>query len=357
VIEPVKLWRADPVDPVLGDADVRVSDDRIGVSVLGRPVSVPRLDFLAADSYRSCFANALSAGFSSEAQLADMDREGVDAALLFPTSGMYAIWADHIDTETSAALCRRYNDWLKSYCSAAPARLKGVALLPLQDVKASIAELRRAVEQDGHVAFVMRPNPLVARRLHDPSYDALYAAAEELGVPILVKEAIGSLLPTMGQRYRDSIFHTKAVVEPFEILLAFLSFFGANVAERFPGLRVGFIGAGAGWLAYWLERHEEHWGAMPWGLDCASTSPADLLFPEQGFVAMDPWESTVVDVAADVDVGCLVWGSHYPQPDAMGAFPDAVDKLLRAEGLPEDAKRKVLWENAARLFRLREAGT
>jgi len=107
VIEPADLWQKGLEEPARSRA--AVATGAAGASVMGRPVSRPRFDFLSAEAYRACFASAIAAGFGSEANLADMDREGTDAALMFPTAGMYAVWADHLDAETSTALCRAYN--------------------------------------------------------------------------------------------------------------------------------------------------------------------------------------------------------------------------------------------------------
>ena len=199
----------------------------------------------------------------------------------------------------------------------------------------------------------MRPNPLLKRYLHAPVYDRLYAATQSLGVPVIVKEIMGSVLPEIGaERYPASLYEAKNVVDPFEVMLAFLSFFGANVAERFPDLKVGFAGAGAGWLPFWLERHEEHWGGVPFGNDCPSTLPADWLFPKQGFVVADPWETTVPEVVELVDDGCVLWGSFYPLPEAVTTFPNGAEKLVNDNRLAREAKERVLWGNAAELFRV-----
>src|SRR5579863_445244 len=81
------------------------------------------------------------------ARLVDMDAEGIDAAVLYPTIGL-GFWG--IAEPTAAvAVARAYNDWLAGYCSAAPTRLYGAAMVPFQDIGAAIAELRRAREDLG----------------------------------------------------------------------------------------------------------------------------------------------------------------------------------------------------------------
>jgi hypothetical protein len=58
------------------------------------------------------FADAIAHGFDPASNLRDMDREGVDAGVHFPTLGLYIMWADHIEPALSAAICRAYNNWL-----------------------------------------------------------------------------------------------------------------------------------------------------------------------------------------------------------------------------------------------------
>src|SRR5829696_5304745 len=74
-------------------------------------------------------------------QLADMDAEGIDIAVLFPTGGL-SIGCVR-ETERAVALARAYNDWLAEFCAAAPERIKGVGIVALQAPEAAVAELER----------------------------------------------------------------------------------------------------------------------------------------------------------------------------------------------------------------------
>ena len=195
VVEPSDLWDNRIEKPYTGSHAVQVDLGQGSVLVSGRPVVKPRPNVMAHRFYQEAYKDAIQAGFTAESNLRDMDKEGVDVAILLPTVGLYAIWSDHIEGGLAAAMCRAYNDWLGEYCQADPARLKGVALLPLQDPGAAVTELRRAVQDLGLVAGFMRPNPLVGRKLHDPAYDVLYGEAQSLEVPILVSEMGGSVPP------------------------------------------------------------------------------------------------------------------------------------------------------------------
>ena len=350
VIEPADLWDQWLEQPFKGQGLVQVDAGRSSILVKGREVTRARPDFLAAPEYRRIFAGATAAGFSPASHLADMDREGVDVGILLPTAGMYALWADHIDLALAGAMARAYNNWLHDFCSADRARLRAVALIPLQGVDDAIAELLRAVTDLGCVAAFMRPNPVVNRKLHDPGYDPLYAEAERLGVPILLHESSGSVLRQMGTDRYESAYEREAVLDPFEMMLALMSFMGHNVLERFPDLKVGYLGAGSGWVPFWLERVDEHWGG-PFGTEAPSTQAPSILFQRQGFVSVEPGERTTPEVVELLGDDCFVWGSQYPHPE-LADFPNEVDSLAGDAMLSDEVKGKILGGNAARFFNI-----
>ena len=82
-------------------------------------------------------AEAQPGGSDPVARLADMDAEGIDQAVLYPTIGLY--FSAVADPAAAVALARAYNDWLAGYCAADPRRLFGAAMLPLQDPAAAAA--------------------------------------------------------------------------------------------------------------------------------------------------------------------------------------------------------------------------
>jgi len=107
------------------------------------------------------------------ARVQDLDVEGIDAAVLYPTIGL-GFWGLR-DARAATALARAYNDWLASYCAAAPGRLFAAAMVPFQDVDAAVAELHRA-RALGCVAAFVRPNPCAGRSIAAPENDAFWRA-------------------------------------------------------------------------------------------------------------------------------------------------------------------------------------
>src|SRR5256885_16116068 len=109
-----------------------------------------------------------------------MEEGGLDTTVLYPTAGLGIGWVREPDF--AVALCRAYNNFLHQEFLAVSPRLKGVALLPFQDVPEAVKELRRAVTDLGMVgAFA----PAVGLRLPlgHPEFHPIYAEAERLGSP------------------------------------------------------------------------------------------------------------------------------------------------------------------------------
>jgi predicted TIM-barrel fold metal-dependent hydrolase len=208
--------------------------------------------------YRSVFSDGVAHGFDPASNLRDMDREGVDVAVLFPTLGLYIIWDDEIEPGISAAICRAYNNWLAEYCSHNRVRLKGVALIPLHDTRLAVEELRRAKNELGLSGIFWRPNRLKGRTFGHPDYFPIYEVASELEVPVCVHEGARTVMAQAGSD-RYSPFGRHVACHPLEQMLAALTFSADGVLERFPELKVAQLEAGCGWLPYWLERMDEHW--------------------------------------------------------------------------------------------------
>src|ERR1051325_1613774 len=75
-----------------------------------------------------------------EVQLADMDAEGISAQVIFPSRGLSLNFEKQ--TQLAVNVASAYNDWLADFCSTNPRRLKGGAVVALQDVDGGLKEAR-----------------------------------------------------------------------------------------------------------------------------------------------------------------------------------------------------------------------
>jgi predicted TIM-barrel fold metal-dependent hydrolase len=316
---------------------------------------------------RDRFADAHAAGFSAAANLTDMDREGVDVAILSPTAGLYVIWGEEVAADLAVAIARAYNDWLADYCRTEAARLKGLALLPLQDPAAAAAELRRAVAELGFAGGIVRANPLPGRPLEADAYDPVYAAAAELGVPIAVAGGPGARLPEIGVESPvglpglpplapplvrfDNPYARYAITSLFEQLGASLAFVGKAVLERHPGLKVVFLDGGATWTPWWLDRMDEHWENYVFGREAPTFRKPSDDFHLGAYLVARAHEGALPETVEALGDECLLWGSAYPRAE-LAEFPNEVESFVARADLPDLVKRRMLWDNPARVFGL-----
>jgi predicted TIM-barrel fold metal-dependent hydrolase len=353
VVEPMGAWEGLPED-----IRPRISTDRSGyehvvvgdTEILAVPLgnlARPGSTFDDPTSFRP-LAEALPGGWDPVARLRDMDAEGIDQAVLYPTIGLYFSVVD--DPAAATALAAAYNDWLAAYCATDPRRLFGAAMLPLQDPAAAARELRRAVSRLGFVAGFVRPNPCRGRSLSDRAYDAVWGAAEELDVPIGIHEGSSVIVPTLGsdRPFNPLVLH--AVSHPFEEMLACAELIAFGVLERHPGLRCIFLEASGGWVPFWLERLDEQ--AESFGGFCPGMTlrPSEY-FARQCAVSFEIDERTLPVLAPYVGDTRIVWGSDYPHHDAT--FPGAVDTIRATVApCPTAVQAKILGVNARRIYRL-----
>jgi len=308
--------------------------------------------FASSKRWRETFADALAAGFDPASNLRDMDREGIDMSVLFPTLGLYIMWRDNLDPELSAAICRAYNTWLAEYCSTNGSRLYGVALIPLQDPARAVTELRYAKEKLGLVGVFWRPNKLCGRTLSSPDYFPIYEVAADLGVAICVHEGARTVLPQAGSD-RYSEFGRHIACHPLEQMLACLNFCADGVLERFPRLKVAHLESGCGWVPFWLERMDEHWEHGSQGSARTTKEKPSVYFKRQCWVSCEAGEELVRCFVEHVGADTLTVATDYPHSDAVGKFPDlTVGALSGNSSFTTEARRKILWDNPIRLYGL-----
>lgn len=283
-----------------------------------------------------------------QARLKDMDLEGIECAMLFPSAALYL---PSVEEEAyAAALCRAYNNWLFDYRRADPRRLLAVAVIPMQEIQAAVAETRRAVLELGAKGIFVRPNPVKGRMLDDPYYDPLYRTLQELRVPLMVHEGSGAYLPTAGvDRFPGQWFFTHTISHPFEQMLASLSLIGNGALERFPELKVVFLESGAGWLPYWLWRMDEHYELLPFQAPWLKMKPSDY-FRRQCYVSCEVDEDHLGATVQALGADHVLFASDYPHWDAT--FPGAPKALLDRPDLGSEDKRKIIGENALRILRI-----
>ncbi|TMB20704.1 MAG: amidohydrolase [Deltaproteobacteria bacterium] len=295
------------------------------------------------------YAELMPGGTDPRQRLRDMDREGIDVAVLYPSVGLFLEAIE--DAALAEACCRVYNDWLADYCRTDPRRLIGIAGLPLQDVGAAVREVRRAVGELGMRGVFVRPNPCRGRALHDRCFDPLWAAIAEAGVPVGLHPSGAGDLPGALQGLRlDAPIMGHPSIFFIDDLIGFSHLVCGGVLERHPRLTVAVLEAGGGWLAHWFDRFDHFAHVYGWMAPELGLRPSEY-FKRQCYISFDPDETTLPLLAPVIGEDRIVWASDYPHLDATypGVVRELEEQLAR---LPPAAREKVRGGNAARLYGL-----
>ena len=297
------------------------------------------------------FEVAQAQGFDAASTLTAMDIEGIDVAVMYGTRGRQVLSHDNLPPDYAAALARAYNNWTHDYCAHNPMRLKFAGQVAMHDIPSAVSEARRCVTELGSVAIIGTPNPVNGQHLHDEACEPLWAEIERLGVPVgFHPTGETSLREDAGRRYvGHTNFHpiAHAIRNPVELMGAIASMTTGGVLERHPGLCCAFLEGTAGWLYWWLWRLDDQWEKFGPGCERQLTLPPSEYFKRQCYLALDADEEPAVDVVKKLGADYFVVSTDYPHPD--GAFPEAIKEFL-ALSLNDAARRKILWDNCARLY-------
>lgn len=278
-------------------------------------------------------------------QLADMDREGIDVQVIFPSQ--LSISAE-TDTARAVDWVRAYNDWLAEFCSVNPQRLKGAATVALQDVGVAIAEVRRAVETLGHVT-VMMPTNVLDRDIGRPEFWPFYEEVERLGIPLAVHGGINAATRMHGRF--DKFISVHSLSFPFECMTAVVGLVFAGVPERFPKLKIAIMEGCCGWLPFLMDRMDEEFEKQGWrDAPLLQRKPSEYLASEQFSYSVEIEESMVPVVIERIGAERLLWASDYPHWDT--SWPHSVSKFLEREDISDADKRLIMGDNPARLYGL-----
>ena len=297
-------------------------------------------------SHRTPYAEGKKGGFDPHARIQDMDTDGIDAAFLYPSLGLFL--GAIKDSDFSAAACRAYNRWLADYCKPYPERLFGAAMLPMQTVEGAVQEMHYAAKELGFRCGFIRPNPYNGRVLHNPEYDVLWSAAQEIGFSIGIHGGSESGQPTLAmERFTEGLAVRHCVAHTFEMMAAATSLIMCGVCDRFPQLKIAFLESGGGWMAGWLDRMDRHFDDVGMNDTGLSTRPSEI-FRRQCFISFEPVEGTLKYLADYLGSDNILWATDYPHADG---FPDAANMIKRM-GLPPQTLANVLAEGAKRYYGL-----
>lgn len=282
-----------------------------------------------------------------KARLGDLALEGIDVQLIYGSLGL-AVSALQ-DKDFGAAMSRACNNYYADFCSVSPERLRCMATLPLQDIPASVEEIRRCVKELGLRGISLPPN-VNGKNLDHPDFYPIYEEAQKLNLPISIHWGNGAYLTAAGTERFDTHFMTHAVGHTFEQMIAVACIVCGGITELFPKLRFLFLEAGCGWLPYWIERLHEHYERRTAEVPLMKKDPYEYIADGNCFFTTEPDEKMLPAVLKVMGDDIILFGSDYPHTDSK--FPHSVKWVRERTDISEESKDKILTKNGARFVGL-----
>lgn len=264
-----------------------------------------------------------------------LEQGNIAAAVVYPTRFMHIGQVGM--AEFAVDLSRAYNDYLYDRFLRHEPRLKGIAVLPLQDVDAAVAELRRAIKEHGMVGGVL-PADGLPRPLGHRDFHPLYEEANRLGCMLAVHSQ-NSLRNNDLFLWRDEAA-TLAHVWPQ--MRQFTNLMFSGLLGKYPDLRMAFLEAGCGWVPYLISKMEARMGEL--------VRPLKLIERGQIYFQCGEEMTTNRDLELLGDQ-CLFWASDFPH-EGIVDMSKAVEEFLSRDDIPASSKKKISCDNAKKLYGL-----
>ena len=277
------------------------------------------------------WADVPEGAYDPAVRSAELDREGMEAELLYTTHGLGLFGVK--DHEFRDACMRAFNDWLAEHCSGAPKRLFGVAMITTEDIDHSVAELERCVEAGLRGAMVSIGQES-GESYGDPRFEKFWSAAESLGVPIsLHVAATETSWKNTGSQFVDFA----CVFTP--TMYAITSMIYSGLFDRHRRLKVLSVENDASWPLAVLERMDDRWvhdklwaPATGHAANITSERTPSQIFHEHVACTFIRDRTAIVNREI-IGRENLMWGADFPHFD--GAWPDCAARLERQfDGVP-----------------------
>jgi predicted TIM-barrel fold metal-dependent hydrolase len=308
------------------------------------------------------FEEAELGGWDAAARLTVMDAHGIAAQLLYPNLlGFFGFAFMELEPALGVACVQAFNDFQVEWCSEDPKRLIPLAFLPFWDVEASVAELQRCAEL-GFRGFNWGHDfeKVGLPALRDDHWDPVMELAQEMEMPVSFHIGFGNTTEAELNQWatvkEDTSFAQMSVLFFLGNAAVITDLCMGGICERFPRLNFVSVESGFGYVPYLLE-------AMDWMYknNRGSVARRGLPLPSEYFrrqVYATFWFEENVDRLIDLLPDNVMFESDYPHPTSLSPGPGSVAadaKTTIANNLasiPEDIRRRVLHDTAARIYKL-----
>ena len=292
-------------------------------------------------------------GYDPHAMIKENEEDGVWGSCLQPSQGLF--WYRLADSELLSAICGAYNDWITDFCKPYPERLKGIGMLNVDDVDEACQELERC-KKLGLVGVFIPVSPLPDKPYRHPVYERLWWTAQDADMPLLMHIATNRA-GVPGCEFTINVGELTGAgrsTTDHWVRYSLSAMLFAGVFDRYPRLTVGSVEHEAAWIPPWLKQMDFTYRERP-------------VFTKgwksrEGMLPSDYWRRNMfvefmeddlgIEMRKHIGVETMLWGSDFPH--AESTWPKSQNFLEHIfAGVPEEDRRKITSDNAAKLFGFR----
>jgi predicted TIM-barrel fold metal-dependent hydrolase len=328
--------------------------DGMQVGTLGAVMQAgQRFEDPSAIDFLGVWEDVRKGAYDASKMLAENEEDGIWGSCLQPSQGLF--WYRLPDSALLSEICRIYNDWIFDFCKANPERLKGIAMLNVDDVEVGCQELER-IKKLGLVGAFIPVSPLAEYPYRHPVYERLWWTAQDLDIPLLLHIGTprGGIPGCEFTMNLGELTGAGRSTTDYWVRYSLGAMVFAGVFDRYPRLKVGSVEHETAWIPHWLKQMDFTYLERP-------------VFTKgwksrEGMLPSDYWRRNMfvefmeddlgVELREHIGVDNMLWGSDYPH--AESTWPKSKEFLDRIfKGCPEDARRKITADNAAKMFGFR----
>ncbi|MGP0032446.1 MAG: amidohydrolase family protein [Acidimicrobiales bacterium] len=299
--------------------------------------------------------------YDPRARIDVMDESGIWAQVCFPNSiglGGQGI-SNVVDDPELRLLCVQiYNDAIAEIQAESGDRLLPMPVLPVWDPVAAVIEAERVAGLGLRgVNLTSDTQDLGAPDLANLAWEPLWDVCADLHLPVHFH--IGASLTTMTYfgtyPWESQNEDTKLAIGGTLLFIGnarvITNIILCGILERHPTLQIVSVESGVGWIPFILEALDYEMSEnAPKELDKLSMPPS-AYFKRQCFATFWFEKNNVPALIATVGEDNVLFETDFPHPTCL--YPKPLDTVAeKMSTLTPEVQRKVLGENAAKLYRV-----
>lgn len=304
--------------------------------------------------------------WNPKVRLADMDQDGIEAAVLFGGGPLPTF-----DSDLYIASFHAYSHWVQDFCAAAPERLQPIGYVPMRDIDETIEHCERLAKMGFTAinlpAFPQNPDgfstsatvkainagqgsaltgdPKGDLQYYQPEFDRLWAKLVELNLAITFH--LGARIPRFGDKQH---FLPDMPMSKFAMAETIGIFIFNGIFDRFPDLKIATVESGVGWFAFYAEYADRTWEKQRFWTECPAKEKPSFYMDRNvyGSFIQDRCGVLNRDLPGAKNI---MWSSDYPHSETT--FPRSREVILRDfDGVPTDDVRDIICNRAKDFFRM-----